>query len=221
MKEKVEDMFFWLQTFSPVICLGVGIYINERSMKDWDHWLAYTLQIILAVIGLVSTITILESKLCKIILGALYVILIILAIQGFTHLGKGTTGTKVYRTSGVLENNVHNSPAQSSGAGENSSNKVDKTVEISGKCTYCGGSGYCDKCDFLGEDLCTCNGGSCPSCSGIGHRSVYTKDGYKYPDCRTCGGSGLHERCNGTGFITCTRCDGTGACPYCNGTGER
>lgn len=221
MKEKVKNMFFLLSTFAPVICLGVGIYINERSMKDWDHWLAYALQIILAVIGLVSTLTVLESKFWKITLGILYIILILLAIQGFTHLGKGTTGTKVYQTSDILENNVNNSPVQSSGTGENPNSGVTKSVEISNECTYCDGSGYCDKCGGLGEDLCNCLGGACPSCSGMGHRAVYTKDGYEYPDCRTCGGSGFHDRCNGTGFITCTMCDGTGVCPYCDGTGER
>lgn len=89
------------------------------------------------------------------------------------------------------------------------------------ECTYCGGRGTCDKCGGLGEDLCTCLGGSCPTCSGMGHKMVYTRDGYEYRDCRTCGGSGMHERCDGTGFLTCTLCHGTGDCTYCNGTGER
>lgn len=89
------------------------------------------------------------------------------------------------------------------------------------KCSRCGGSGYCSYCDGLGKYECSCLGGICSSCSGMGYKQVWTKDGYEYPDCTACGGTGDHGRCSGAGWLNCTSCDGTGICPYCNGTGER
>lgn len=105
-----------------------------------------------------------------------------------------------------------------SGDGTSGGNTV---AADSNACTRCDGSGICSNCGGTGEDLCSCLGGSCPTCSGIGHKMVYTSDGLEFRDCRTCGGTGFHERCGGTGFLECTRCDGTGICTYCNGTGER
>lgn len=221
MRKKMENAISWLYVFAPVACILVGAYLNEWSMKNWDHWISYVLQIVLAVIGIVTTITVLESKFMKTILLILYALLILVAGQGLVRSGSGTTGTKVYhQTFDASENDGNSSPVQSGGTKGNNSGTTN-IVNTSSKCNYCDGSGYCDKCGGLGEDLCSCLGGSCPSCSGIGHKMVYTKDGYKYPDCKTCGGSGNHQRCNGTGFLKCTRCDGTGVCPYCDGTGEK
>ena len=108
-------------------------------------------------------------------------------------------------------------------------------------CSYCGGSGMCEKC--IGGSCWECNGtgeiwcescfgsGNCQSCYGMGGEDRYTVGGgVRWVTCSRCGGSGICRRCGGMGAKTCgychgtgncAYCDGTGDCPYCHGTGEK
>lgn len=121
-----------------------------------------------------------------------------------------------YGNGGASASGTNNSPVGNSGGAAAEIPSADSDT-----CPKCDGRGSCSKCGGLGEDICSCLGGSCPSCSGFGYKSMFTSDGIEYRDCSTCGGSGFHARCNGTGFLECTLCNGTGTCSYCGGTGDR
>lgn len=95
-------------------------------------------------------------------------------------------------------------------------------------CSSCGGTGmcghcdlgYCSYCDF-GQKECYCLFGDCSACDGMGYSSYYDYEyGIEYRDCTACGGLGMHDYCNGTGFLDCSICAGSGYCNYCYGTGE-
>lgn len=71
------------------------------------------------------------------------------------------------------------------------------------RCAFCYGTGNmeCFACGTFGM---------CGSCSGMGHTSRYTSDGYEYTTCFSCGGSGACWNCGYSGFLTCTYCGGSG-----------
>lgn len=88
-------------------------------------------------------------------------------------------------------------------------------------CKYCYGYGHCPNCENGIED-CYCNTGICDFCDGSGilDGGYYSTFGHVTAECSYCGGSGVHNSCNGRGYRVCARrnCDG-GICTACSGTG--
>lgn len=226
MKEKVMNIVMY--PFTPIICFVLGLVVSELSVRSSESGMGDVLTLILGVVGVISTVVVIEKKFWKVLLIFLFIVMILVAGKGIARMGSGRTGMtdggNAYikgDTSDVTNEGFDVMPVNQDTSGEVAGGGKDKKVDTLSKCTYCGGTGHCEKCCGTGENLCSCLGGSCPTCSGIGHKMVYTKDGLEYPDCRTCGGSGAHERCDGTGFLQCTPCGGTGECPYCGGSGEK
>lgn len=79
-------------------------------------------------------------------------------------------------------------------------------------CPTCDGLGFCPKCYGSGGSNCTCLGGKCTKCAGMGHIASLHSD----RECSYCRGTGVCSKCGGSGWIECSKCHGDGLCPTCH-----